>query len=239
MAKDEAIKLLRGMGEALSSMANKVPGLRTLQRTRDQEKRYKYGSELIINAVNILRKFDEALRWLRDNNKQGMAQGLKEKYDILLPEKYNMVHSWIDQVNPTLATVDDTPWPQNASEVYHAKISANNLGEALTIAAKEITEFGTKRVPWDKNNPNFILLSEAVVKFADGKIPLPTLSKRVSPDGPILHMRLGQRCRVHIGEFREYIKREYPTLDVGAEIAEEYVADIEARKSEIRHEKEK
>ena len=77
-------------------------------------------------------------------------------------------------------------------------------------------------------------LSEAIVKFAGGKPAVSTLSKKITPDGPIRYMRKERWCKVHIGDFREYVQKHYPSDDLASEIADEYMANIEARKAEAR-----
>ena len=77
-------------------------------------------------------------------------------------------------------------------------------------------------------------LSEAIVKLADGKPALSTLSKKITPDGSIRYMRRGQRCKIHIGDFREYAQKHYLSDDLAGEIADEYMADIEARAAKER-----
>jgi len=90
----------------------------------------------------------------------------------------------------------------------------------------------TWQIPWDDEDKDYILASEAIVKFTDGKMPQPTLSKKLKQTRgiPVHHMRKGQRCKVHMGDFREYVQKLYPPDDAAAEIAGEYLANIETRK---------
>jgi len=92
----------------------------------------------------------------------------------------------------------------------------------------------TKEQQWRNNTPDYMLLSKAIVTFAGGKPAVSTLSKKITPDGPIRYMRKRQRCKVHIGDFREYAQKYYPSDALAGEIVDEYMADIEARKAKER-----
>lgn len=92
----------------------------------------------------------------------------------------------------------------------------------------------SKKQPWKNDTPDYMPLSEAIVNLADNKPKLSTLSKKITPDGSIRYMRHGQRCKVHIGDFREYAQKHYLSDELAGEIADEYMADIEARKAKER-----
>jgi predicted DNA-binding protein YlxM (UPF0122 family) len=93
---------------------------------------------------------------------------------------------------------------------------------------------GSKQVPWNENDPQFMFASEAIVTFTNSKLPVPTLSNMLKPDGPIRYMRKGHRCKVHICDFRQWAEQHYPSDKTRGEIADDYIADVEARKTEIR-----
>ena len=108
-------------------------------------------------------------------------------------------------------------------------------GEKAKDAGQEQKLGRSMEVPWYKNNLNYMSCSEAIVKFTGSKMPASTLSNFLKQDGHIHYMRKGQRCRVHIGEFIKYAKEKYPPDDIAAEITDEYMADIEARKQRERN----
>jgi hypothetical protein len=99
---------------------------------------------------------------------------------------------------------------------------------------KEKQTNGGKKQSWEDDAVDYMLLSEAIVKFAGNKPAVSTLSKKITPNGSIRYMRRGRRCKVHIGDFREYAQNHYPSDVLAAEIADEYMADIEARKAKER-----
>jgi hypothetical protein len=101
---------------------------------------------------------------------------------------------------------------------------------AGTEAKVKRVEESSKEQPWNNDAPDYIPNSQAIVKFTDSKMPLSSLSKLLTPSGPIRYMRKGKRCKVHIGDFIQYAKKHYPADDIVAELASEYLANIEARK---------
>lgn len=62
----------------------------------------------------------------------------------------------------------------------------------------------SKQIPWIENTPDYLLLTKAIPRLADGGIPLKTLGKTLIPTGPMRYMRKGKRCKVHIGDFRQW-----------------------------------
>ena len=63
----------------------------------------------------------------------------------------------------------------------------------------------SKEQPWDDDAPEYIPLTEAV-KLTGGLISVQRLSRRLTPTGEMRYMRKGQRCKVHLGDFRRYMK---------------------------------
>jgi hypothetical protein len=111
--------------------------------------------------------------------------------------------------------------------------------QAIKAVKPEQETKSDKDQPWRDDALDYISNSEAIVKFTDSKMPLSKLSKLLRPDGPIRYMRKGQRCKVHIGDFREYARKRYPPDEDAAEIAAEYWADIQARKEEEKARRQK
>jgi hypothetical protein len=73
---------------------------------------------------------------------------------------------------------------------------------AVTGAA---TEADSKEQPWADDAPEYLSLSEAR-KLIDNKFSLQTLSRLCRPDGEVRYMRKGRRCKVHLADFRMYMK---------------------------------
>jgi hypothetical protein len=97
-----------------------------------------------------------------------------------------------------------------------------------------VTQAGTSQeVEWNKNDPNYILASEAIVTFTENKLSLSKLSRILTPDGLIRYMRKGRRCKVHIADFRTWTQKEYPPDSVREEIADELLADRAARQKKL------
>jgi hypothetical protein len=93
------------------------------------------------------------------------------------------------------------------------------------------SEEPSKLQPWNKDDLDYMSCSDAIVKLADNKMTLSTLSKMLTPNGQIHHMRRGRRCRVNIRDFRAYLKVCYG-CGLSEELADELLADIETRKKE-------
>jgi len=93
--------------------------------------------------------------------------------------------------------------------------------------------------PWDNDDSAYMSNSEAIVTFTSSKMPLPKLSKLLNhPNNTIRFMRKGQRCKVHIGDFRDYANQHYVSSVRANEIADDILADREAqREKEDRHKK--
>jgi hypothetical protein len=98
----------------------------------------------------------------------------------------------------------------------------------------------TKEEFWDKDNPDYMGITEAVeeAKKRGRRLSVPTLSRKLTPDGQMRYMvkyaKSGNpsRRKVHIGDFRTYLKT-VPLAD--DPFSEEAFA---RRQTEIRREKE-
>jgi len=115
-------------------------------------------------------------------------------------------------------------------EIYLIYIE-NDLKDKGLLKKSMPKDNESKEVPWSDDDSNYMLNSEAIVKFTNSKMSLSKLTKDLkNPNNEIHHMQKGRRCKVHIGDFIKYAKQHYlPDADA-AEIANEYLADIEARK---------
>jgi hypothetical protein len=106
--------------------------------------------------------------------------------------------------------------------------------EKLLLPRQEQGTKAGKKQPWRDSASDYMSNSEAIVGFTGSKMSLATLSKLLTPEGPIRYMRRGRWCKVHIGDFGEYAKKHYLPDELVAEVADEYCADIEARKKQER-----
>ena len=95
----------------------------------------------------------------------------------------------------------------------------------------------SKEQAWEENNPDYMSNSDAIANFTNSKMTLSALSKLLVPDGSIRYMRKGRRCKVHIGDFREYAKGRYVPDALANEIADEVLANREAQQEMERERK--
>ena len=87
-------------------------------------------------------------------------------------------------------------------------------------------------VPWNPADPTYIGAREAREKFSDGKPSEVRLSKLLGTI-PVHFMRApGKGSRVHVTDYRQWSAKTFPSNS--AEIADEYIADLETRKAEAR-----
>lgn len=93
------------------------------------------------------------------------------------------------------------------------------------------------QVPWDDDNPDYIPLQEAVNIADDDSITVKNMSRLLKdPEFPIHHMHKGKRCKVHLGEFRRWLKyAKYGTIT--DEAIERYIAGIQERTADARKKK--
>ena len=60
---------------------------------------------------------------------------------------------------------------------------------------------------WDDDAAEYLPLS-AARKLIDDRLSLQTLGRLCKPDGEIRYMRKGQRCKVHVADFRRYMQSQ-------------------------------
>lgn len=63
----------------------------------------------------------------------------------------------------------------------------------------------SKEQQWRDDAPEYLPLTE-IRKLIDDKLSLQTLGRLCRLDGEIRYMRKGQRCKVHVADFRRYMK---------------------------------
>ncbi|MBL7146799.1 MAG: hypothetical protein ISS76_21345 [Phycisphaerae bacterium] len=98
----------------------------------------------------------------------------------------------------------------------------------------------TKKQQWRDDAPDYMRNSEAIVNFTRGKMVLSKLTKLLNePENKIRFMRKGRRCKVHIGDFRDYASQHYIGDKLADEIADERLAERDFQKAEEDCHKEK
>jgi hypothetical protein len=141
-------------------------------------------------------------------------------------------------------TNDRTPFIESALRHVEGDLASKAAKEkplnASAIPPK--TDAGTenKQQPWRDDDPDYMENSEAITTFTGSKMSLSKLSTMLrQQDNTIRWMRKGQRSKIHIGDFRKYTVEHYPTDKESAEVAEEFLADIDARKADVDSRKSK
>lgn len=128
-----------------------------------------------------------------------------------------------------MGILPDTCLLQMVAMKKHLKMSLDQYHENDSKTQTMIVE-------WNDDCPEYIPNADAV-KLCEGKISLSLLSKRLTPDGNIRYMRKGQRCKVHVQDFRRF------ALTLQEEITDEkidsYLKGVEERKKEIQKQKQK
>jgi len=131
--------------------------------------------------------------------------------------------------------------PDDSCDPIIGFIRIYNLCRQIIIndTIKQKKPAGTEQT-WRNDAPDYIPNSEAVVIFTKSKMPLSSLTKLLKdPNNKIRYMRKGQRCKVHIGDFREYAQNRYPPDEIANEIADLVLADREALKKQMKKKKNK
>jgi len=79
----------------------------------------------------------------------------------------------------------------------------DDVGRVAEMAGQP--QGGTQEQPWQDEAPGYLPLSQAR-KLIDDRYTLGALSKLCKPDGAMRYMRKGQRCKVHLADFRAYMR---------------------------------
>ena len=93
----------------------------------------------------------------------------------------------------------------------------------------------TKQVPWSDDAAEYLPNTEAVKLSAD-VLNLKRLGGLLKPNGPMRYMRKGRRTKVHLQDFRQYI-RTLGSTDISDDTVDEFLKGVEARKEEERAKK--
>jgi hypothetical protein len=117
----------------------------------------------------------------------------------------------------------------------HFDKQAEAISPGQTKSQIKQAKVPTKEQPWADVAPEYLSNSKAI-KLADGRISIKKLGKLLKPNGTMRYMRRGHRCKVHIGDFTEYIKTLGPDM-FSEEMFSKYYEGVEARKEEERHTK--
>ena len=95
------------------------------------------------------------------------------------------------------------------------------------------------QVPWDDSNSEYITLKEAVNLANDDSITIRQMSRLLEgPDYPVQHMHKGQRCKIHLGQFRAWLKYAQQGI-VTDKAIQKYLKGIEERKASVQKNKSK
>lgn len=95
------------------------------------------------------------------------------------------------------------------------------------------------QVPWDDDNSEYITLQEAVNLVNDDSITIRKVSRLLEDaDFPAHRMHKGRRCKVHLDEFRKWL-RFAQHGQVTDEVIEKYLEAVKERKEKALHIKER
>jgi len=154
------------------------------------------------------------------------AKGLSGLVPAIQTESIDSILHQFSKLEAKLCSEDSVPpMPKDdASTAAQAKRDA--------MPAHGPVSSGEWEVRWDESDANYIGCREAREKFTDGKPSESKLSKLLG-EIPVHYMRApGKGARVHLVEYRLWAAKRFP-LDPAA-IADEWLADIEARKAQAR-----
>ena len=95
------------------------------------------------------------------------------------------------------------------------------------------------QLPWNDDNSEYVPLQEAVNLANDDSITVRGMSRLLNdPDFPIHRMHKGQRCKVHLGEFRNWLKYAQHGKITDKAI-EKYINGVKRRKEAVKRKKTK
>ena len=159
-----------------------------------------------------------------------------DKESLAFETLYHQVGGWDSTVKPSPPTVDhETP-----DDAFYEEPINEPSGE-VTEEMGPVAETGAgetlcMQVEWRDDADEYIPNSCAI-KLTDDRLSLQSLSKRLTPQGPIRYMRKGQRCKVHIGDFRKYTQANL-SKEISDEAIDAFLQSIEERKKEARRSRE-
>ncbi len=145
------------------------------------------------------------------------------------------MHRLADEMDGWAAEMEKAEHVGHGTSALPGTISQAVGEPAARNVADAVVQASTKEVPWADDAPEYLPLLEAS-KLTDGRLSTQTLSKLCKPDGEVRYMRKygktgrSTRCKVHIGDFRQYMRGrqsdpEYVKL-VATFIANEGKGDI-------------
>jgi len=95
------------------------------------------------------------------------------------------------------------------------------------------------QVPWDDSNGEYIPLQEAVNLANDDSIAVRKMSRSLEdPDFPVHRMHTGRRCKVHLDEFRKWLKFAQHG-QVTDKAIEKYLEGVRERREQARRKKQR
>lgn len=93
------------------------------------------------------------------------------------------------------------------------------------------------QVPWDDDNSEYIPLQEAVNLANDDSITVKSMSRLLKePDFPVHRMHKGRRCKIHLDEFRTWL-RYAQHGKISDKAIENYLAGVQKRRECTRQKK--
>ncbi|MEJ2705601.1 MAG: hypothetical protein P8Z79_24445 [Sedimentisphaerales bacterium] len=95
------------------------------------------------------------------------------------------------------------------------------------------------QMPWDDDNAEYVLLQEAVNLANSDSITLKSMSRLLEDANfPVHHMHKGRRCKIHLGEFRRWLKFAQHGRVTDKSI-EKYLKGVRERKEQAQRKKRK
>ena len=117
---------------------------------------------------------------------------------------------------------------KSLADAYHRALRL--LASLIQPAEAPPTASEPKEVAWSDDAA--FMASKDATEQSKGKLSLSALSKLLTPTGPIRHMRHGQRCKVHVGDFMVYLRTMAGGLSDNeiSDVADELFNAIERRR---------
>lgn len=95
------------------------------------------------------------------------------------------------------------------------------------------------QVPWDDNDGTYIQLQETVNLANDDSITVKSMSRLLEdPDFPMHRMHKGRRCKIHLDEFRKWLRYAQHS-QITDKAIEKYLKGVRERREQARRKKQK
>jgi hypothetical protein len=130
---------------------------------------------------------------------------------VVSETKYPIIHEALGRaygmsIYP-IAPLESEEVNQGLEGLCAVLVEVRGVLSAMNEPERTVPQQGTptKQQTWSDDDPAYLHLSEAV-KLTDGRLSLSALSRLLVPQGEVRYMRMGRRCRVHLGDFRRFLK---------------------------------